>query len=299
MVFNPNPDTVEEFRILTSNYTAEYGRNGGGVVSVVTKSGTNQIHGSLYDYLRNNDLNANRFFNNANGLPREILKRNQLGATAGGPVFIPKLLNGEDRLFWFFAYQGQRQTALTATSKVAVFTPAELAGDFSLSNASRTGPDQNVVKYLQQFPFFQPNPALAARGIIDPMRISSVAAGYLKNNLIPASPTGFLTSQGSSADDRDEYTIKPDILLTSRDRLSFTLGHFKNPQLNPFSYANVPGFPITTTESRSFGSANYTRTFSPTLLNEFRFTAQRVNALRSVPAASLPKQSAGHRSYSR
>ncbi|MDQ6760775.1 MAG: TonB-dependent receptor, partial [Acidobacteriota bacterium] len=85
--------------------------------------------------------------------------------------------------------------------------------------------------------------------------------------------------------------IKPDVLLSSRDRLSVTLGHFKNPQLNPFSYANVPGYPITTTVSRSFGSANYTRTFSPTLLNEFRFTAQRVNALQSVPAGNLPTAS--------
>lgn len=291
VVYNPNPDAVEEFRILTSNYTAEYGRSGGGIVSVVTKSGTNSLHGSAYDYVRNDKFNANRFFNNANRLPRDILKRNQFGATAGGPIIIPKLVNGKDRFFWFFSYQGQRQAQLTTTSKITVFTPAELNGDFSLSNASRTGPDQNVVKYLQANPFFQPNSALAARGIIDPAKINSVARNYIKGNLLASSPSGFLTSQGSAKDNRDEYTIKPDFLITPRDRLSVTLGHFTNPQLTPFSFANVPGYPNTTTVGRSFGSVNYTKTFSPTLLNEFRFSAQRVNTFQSSPAASLPKAS--------
>jgi hypothetical protein len=77
IVLNPNPDTVAEFRILTSNYTAEYGRNGGGIISVVTKSGTNGIHGSAFEFLRNDALNANTFFNNKNNRPREVLKRNQ------------------------------------------------------------------------------------------------------------------------------------------------------------------------------------------------------------------------------
>ena len=68
LVYNPNPDAVEEFRILTSNYNAEYGRNGGGIVSVVTKSGTNEFHGSVFEYVRNDDFNANKFFNNEQGI---------------------------------------------------------------------------------------------------------------------------------------------------------------------------------------------------------------------------------------
>src|SRR4051812_1736102 len=289
VAYNPNPDAVEEFRILTSNYGAEYGRSGGGIVSVVTKSGTNQAHGSAYDYLRNNDLNANRFFNNVNGLPREILKRNQFGGTVGAPIVIPKVLNGRDKAFFFFSYQGQRQSQLTTTSKIAVFTPAELTGDFSLSNPSRTGPDTNVVAFLQSNPFYQSNPALASRGIIDPTKIASVAQAYIKNNLLASSGSGFLTSQGSATDNRNEYTIKPDFMLSPRDRLSFTLGHFTNPVLNPFVGANVPGYPNTTTSARSFGSVDYTRTFSPTLVNQFRFNAQRSNTLQSVPATNLPK----------
>jgi len=131
LVLNPNPDAIEEFRILTSDYNAEYGRNAGGIVSVVTRSGTNTFHGSAYDYVRNGDFNANTFFNNEAGLPVDPLKRNQFGATVGGPIAIPKLFNGRDRLFFFVAYQGQRQTDLTSTAKINVFTPAELTGDFS------------------------------------------------------------------------------------------------------------------------------------------------------------------------
>ena len=86
VVINPNPDAVAEFRVLESNYSAEYGRNGGGVVSVVTKSGTNSVHGTAFDYLRNEDLDANTFFNNQQGIARQILKRNQYGGTLGGPI---------------------------------------------------------------------------------------------------------------------------------------------------------------------------------------------------------------------
>jgi len=111
VVFNPNPEAVEEFRLLENNYTAEYGRNGGGTISEVIKSGANSLHGSLYDYLRNDAFNASDFFDNAQGNPRPVLKRNQFGGTVGGPITVPKLVNGRDRFFFFFGYQGQRQTA--------------------------------------------------------------------------------------------------------------------------------------------------------------------------------------------
>src|SRR5207302_1945576 len=132
-------------RILTSNYAPEYGRNAGGIISVVTRSGGNQFHGSVYDYLRNKALNANSFFNNENGLPIDTLKRNQFGAVVSGPVMIPKIFNRQPhRLFFMSAYQGQRQSQLQSTSKVITFTPAELTGDFSHSNTAHTGPDPLV-----------------------------------------------------------------------------------------------------------------------------------------------------------
>ncbi|MGA2421888.1 MAG: carboxypeptidase regulatory-like domain-containing protein, partial [Candidatus Acidiferrum sp.] len=94
VVFNPNPDTIAEFRILENDYTAEYGRNGGGIITEVVKSGTNEWHGSAFDYIRNGDFNANSFFNKSTAgelLPRDTLRRNQYGGTFGGPITIPKV----------------------------------------------------------------------------------------------------------------------------------------------------------------------------------------------------------------
>ena len=93
-VYVPNPDTVSEFRIMTSNYPAEYGRNAGGVITVATQSGTNQLHGTVFDFLRNDALDANSFANKNDGLARDILKRNQFGGTLGGPLSIPHVMSG-------------------------------------------------------------------------------------------------------------------------------------------------------------------------------------------------------------
>jgi outer membrane receptor protein involved in Fe transport len=289
VVYNPNPDTLAEFKVLTSNYSAEFGRNGGGVVSMVTKSGTNSLHGSAYDYLRNNALNANSFFNNANGLPVSVLKRNQFGGTVGGPVTIPKVINGQDRFFFFFGYQSQRQSALQTTAATTVYTPAELQGNFSQSNNG--APDPDVASFLLANPFYQSNPSLASQGIIDPTRIGSIAANYIKAGLVPTSPTGTLISQGSAKANNDEYTGKFDMQITANDRISLTLGYRSSVTLNPFAYANISGFPDQTNASQSYGNVAYTKTFSPTLLNEFRFTAQRNNNFQQVPAAKLPTAS--------
>jgi len=180
VVLNPNPDSIAEFRILTSNYTAEYGRNGAGVISVVTKSGTNQFHGSAFEFARNTDFDANSYFNIQEGLPRNDLKRHQFGATFGGPIEIPHLVNGKGRFFFFVSYQGQRQTQAEVESDITTFTPAELnSGDFSQAiplggttvggltcTVSAGCPDPNVVAFLQANPYFSSSTD-AAKGIID------------------------------------------------------------------------------------------------------------------------------------
>src|SRR6202522_275569 len=123
-VLDPNPDAIAEFRLLTSDYTAEYGRNGGGIISVVTKSGTNQIHGSGFEFLRNRVFDANDYFNKQQDLPRLDLKRNQFGATLGGPIL-------KDKAFFFLAYQGQQQVQGLPLIDAPVYTPLQLAGNFS------------------------------------------------------------------------------------------------------------------------------------------------------------------------
>jgi hypothetical protein len=100
-VVNANPDMVQEFKVETNNFSAEYGRAAGGVFNVVTRSGTNQPHFSLYEFLRNDKLNANDFFANRSGTRKAPFRFNQFGGTLGGPVVIPKLYNGRNRTFLF------------------------------------------------------------------------------------------------------------------------------------------------------------------------------------------------------
>jgi hypothetical protein len=109
-------DALEEFRVQTSTYSAEYGRNPGGQFSFVTRAGTNQWHGTAFDYLRNNYFDANNWFNNFFGQPEPPLRQNDFGGTVGGPITIPRLYNGKDKTFFFFSYEGLRATQPQAST---------------------------------------------------------------------------------------------------------------------------------------------------------------------------------------
>jgi Carboxypeptidase regulatory-like domain/TonB-dependent Receptor Plug Domain len=279
-LLDPNPDAIAEFKLLTSDYTAEYGRNGGGVISVVTKSGTNQIHGSLFEFFRNRVLDANDYFNKAvvPELPRLDLKRNQYGATLGGPIL-------KDKLFFFLAYQGQRQLQAEPDVDIPVFTPQELNGDFSNGG----NPDQGVVAFLTANPYFAATTnGGAGNAQIDPTKFDPVATNYLNAKLIPSAPTGLLSTSLDALDDRDELTSKFDLNLNSKDRFSGTFGVNRTSAYNPFPFATVPGFPSKTVANYYFGNIAYTRIFSPTVLNEFHFVAHRSNYLADEVASDLP-----------
>jgi len=125
----PNPDAIEEFKVQTSTFDASYGRNPGANVNIVTRSGTNQLHGSLFEFFRNEALNANSFFYNrdnpASATKRQILRENQFGGTAGGAI-------KKDKLFFFGSYQGTRQrNGIAAGGSVAPILPPIPAGDRS------------------------------------------------------------------------------------------------------------------------------------------------------------------------
>jgi hypothetical protein len=296
VVFNPNPDTIEEFRILESNYSAEYGRNAGGIISVVTKSGTNELHGSAFEFLRNDALNANTFFNNEinpnTGMktPRDVLKRNQYGGTLGGPITIPHLLHGKDRFFFFVGYQGQRLSQLQTnqTSGLApAFTPAEVNnGDFSA--------DPGVVAFLQSHPFFQSDPTMAAEGIINPATFNPVAVKMITMGLVPETSSGIVNSAAAHLDNNNELTMKFDFQVTDKDKLSATVGGIRNPTLDSFfvgtntAYANIPGYPVTNQNNNYFLDLAYTRNFTSNFLNELRFVTQRNYNDQAIPATTLP-----------
>lgn len=316
-LIDPNPDAIAEFRLLTSNYTAEYGRNGGGIISVVTKSGSNQLHGSAFEFFRNRVLDANDYFNIPLGIPRLDLKRNQFGGTFGGPI-------RKDKVFFFLAYQGQRQIQAVPDIDVPVYTPNELKGDFS--QVANGGPDPQVACFLAGYqptipylsscldssgnplppnPYFQSNPVLAAQAIIDPSKIDPVTQNYIKAGLLTTSSTnqtvcnsnqictGIFSTSQDEPDNRNEATIKFDFNLSSKDKVSATIGLNRQGNQyvgteNPFPFATVPGFPSKTAANYYFTNIAYTRIFSPAVLNEFHFVYHRSNYLQDGVVNHLP-----------
>jgi outer membrane receptor protein involved in Fe transport len=290
VVINPNPDAVGEFRVLQSNYSAEYGRSAGGVVSVVTKSGTNSLHGTAFDFLRNDAMAANTFFNNEQGIPRQVLKRNQYGGTIGGPIYIPHVIDGRNKLFFFFSYEGQRLNQNSASGKITTFTPLEAQGNFSKS--VNGGPDPAVASFLAGNPYFQPDPNLASQAILAPSRIDPVSLNYFKNNLIPTSASGYLFPEASATTNHSEYLGKIDYLITSRDTFSATFATQDSPQVVPFSGTSgattVSGYPVSDETAAYFANLALTHTFSPTVVNQTRFTALRNNTAQNYPIGTKP-----------
>ena len=133
--FVPPVDAVEEFKVMTGAMDAQYGRTGGGVINMTVKSGTNDFHGSGYEFLKRTLLNANTFSNNAKGQPRQGTTLDQYGATIGGPILLPKLYNGKHRTFFFFAWEGYGEEVYYPDESISsVPTLEQRIGDFSKTN---------------------------------------------------------------------------------------------------------------------------------------------------------------------
>ena len=134
-------DAVQEFTIQTSTYAPEYGRQPGAQVAIVTRSGTNALHGSAFNYFRNDKLDANSWFGNLNGIKRPALRQNDFGFTAGGPVFVPKVFDGRNRTFFFVSYEGLR-----------LIQPVVLTGARVPSLAARQNATGVVKSLLEAYP---------------------------------------------------------------------------------------------------------------------------------------------------
>jgi hypothetical protein len=126
----PSIDSIQEFQVQTNITSAEYGRAAGAAIAVATKSGTNDFHGNVFEFLRNDALDANQWFNNYFNVHKTAYKWNQFGGTAGGPIYIPHLYDGRNKAFWFFSYEGIRNPQ-NSTNFGTVPTTTELSGDFS------------------------------------------------------------------------------------------------------------------------------------------------------------------------
>jgi hypothetical protein len=166
----PNPDAVEEFSVQTNSFSAEYGRGSGAVVNVVTKSGTNSLHGTAFEFLRNGDLNARNFFASAH----DLLKRNQFGGSLGGPI-------KKDKLFFFGTYQGTQLRNVSLGNSATVFTPAQRAGDFSTTSRQLVNPFTGVAFPGNQIPTSLITPA--STKLLTYLPVATAPSGIISYNL--------------------------------------------------------------------------------------------------------------------
>ena len=130
LAYSPPADAVEEVRVKAFDNDSSFGHTGGGTINQVLKTGTNDLHGSLYEFNQPNTLIANQWFSNAKGQPSPVLHYNQYGLTAGGPIWVPKVYNGRNKLFWFFAWEGLKDSQPN-TTLLSVPTLAERQGNFA------------------------------------------------------------------------------------------------------------------------------------------------------------------------
>src|SRR4051794_691552 len=197
-VVGPPLEGVQEFKMMTSGYSAEYGRYAGGVLSVVTKSGTNRLRGALYEFVRNDMMDASGYFD----VGKSKLRRNQFGATVGGPVYLPKVYNGKNRTFFMVTWESLRATT-GKSQRGIVPTPEMLRGDFSKA-VDALGKPLKITDTLAKAPF--PNNQIPVNRM-DP--VSVAMAKYFPAPNLTGSANNFI-SQGNARSTFNNIGIKID-----------------------------------------------------------------------------------------
>jgi outer membrane receptor protein involved in Fe transport len=291
----PTPDSIQEFRVLTNTFDAEYGRNSGSVVNVVTKSGTNNLHGNVYEFFRNTVLNADEYcLTSASGLPcaKPQSNQNQFGGTLGGPIV-------KNSTFFFVSYEGRRVRQGIRSQAVTVPTLAERPsatqpyanfsdiGGFgtaaALSNPqlldSRPGCDQ-AVGYSGGIPAGTLYTSLFPNNQIPLACMDPTAVDLLQ--FVPTNPNGgnLITTTPVSSVRGDQFTAKLDRRLTDKQNLSIYYYFNDDNTLSPFDNfeltgANVPGFGSRLAERIQQWNITHTWTLTNSTVNEFRFNYNR------------------------
>ena len=260
--YAPSVDAIAEFNEITNNAPAEFGNFMGAIISTTTKSGTNQYHGTAFEFFRNNVLNANDWANNFNGAQRSAVRWNNFGGTFGGPII-------KDKLFFFADYQGSRDDTPTSVITTTVYTAAERTGNFS--QLLTTG---NPIQLYNPFSVGA-NGARApfAGNIIPASLFSPAAAKILSSQYYPQPTNGNLLNNFQYGQNTyingDQGDVKIDYNISDKDRVygRYSQSFYDNPVNNTFpllynAFTNIP---------THTGVLDWTRTISPSLVNEARF----------------------------
>lgn len=294
--FVPNMDAIAEVRILSGNYQAEYGRSAGGVISVITKSGTRDIHGTAFDFFRNEALNANSFFNNRTGTKKLPYRYNIGGYSVGGPIFIPNKFNrNRDKFFFFVSQEFTRVTRDYGNKFVTVPTELERAGNFSQSF------DVNGALIPVTDPLTgQPFPG----NVIPASRHSQLGLGSLNifplPNYVDPDPRNRyrynFRSGYSGPTPRDNTIVRFDANLTSTTQLYYRYGRDKDPKNIPWDDWKTGGInflltPVYVDNGGSGHLVHLTKTFSPTVVSDLSYGFNRVRRVFDYEDPSLVARS--------
>src|SRR3984957_6098204 len=306
LTLRPAIDAVREFKIQTNLYSADVGRNSGAVIDVISKSGTNQLHGSLFEFIRNSDVDARTYFNTV-GTTFPAFRLNQFGGSLGGPVVIPKLYHGKDRTFFFVDYEGFRNS-------VQVF---ELGNIPTLR--MRTGDFGELLPSTLIY-----DPATTA---VNPAVPTNFIRTAFPNNVIPASrfdpialkminayPTPTSTARLNNysmariqTQDYDQGDVRIDEQITAKDSVFARWSIQNTTTVSPSTYpqSTIPGIssPVSLSDEASFAGTSsqptqhvaisYVRVFTPSLVNDFRVGFNRYR-LDYVPINFAPGAGLGN-----
>jgi Carboxypeptidase regulatory-like domain/TonB-dependent Receptor Plug Domain len=284
----PAPDTIEEFKVQTANYDASYGRGVGANVDVITKQGTNQFHGDVWEFLRNNILNANDFFLKLGDQPRPELKQNQFGAALGGPIW-------RGKTFFFGAYQGLRSVngfGAKATALLPQLTPdrsaAGLGAQFCPSSPGRASAAYQTFAGGTQVACDGSNVNPVALALLNfKLANGQYAVPSPQVNLPTSSgqfPIGLSTYALPAAYNEDQYTANLDQVFSAKNQMTANFFYARAPWFLPFSpnAATVPGWPTNELDQNAMLVLSDTQVLSPSLINIFRFGYMRFDGIAAV-----------------
>src|SRR6266568_3915930 len=276
----PAPDTIQEFKVQTGNYDASYGRGTGANVDVVSKTGTNHIHGTAWEFLRNDILNANNFFSKLTNQPRPVLKQNQFGGAIGGPIM-------HDKTFFFGAYQGLRSsngeggqvTAILpqlSADRSAATLGAQYCGFATAAGGTQVACDGSNINPVAlallnfKFPngkFAIPSPQVNLP-VTDPTQIPIGESTY-------ATPANY---------NEDQYTVNIDQVITPENQFSAKFFYSRAPTIEPFTpyAANVPGWGTNELDQNAMLVLSDTHVFNSKLVNIARAGYMRFDGIAAV-----------------
>ncbi|HEX4748711.1 MAG TPA: carboxypeptidase regulatory-like domain-containing protein [Bryobacteraceae bacterium] len=285
----PSVEAITQFTVDTNGFKAEYGHAGGGAMLFIAKSGTNDLHGSLYEFVRNTDFDANDWFSNRAGRGRQIYKQNDFGFTVGGPVYIPKVYHGRNKTFFFFSYEGFRNRNGATNATATVPTPEMYNGDFSkwVNAAGQMIPIYNPTTQVvssngtvtravfpnNQVPVSMFNSASVAAlkvfqssGILAPNNGATPGTlAYVNNN--------YIISNGTNVQPVNKWSIKGDHIFNEKQRISGYYGYDREATTaGPDGPATLPGLYSNYNDLHQSSDVlrmTWDWTFGPTKFNHF------------------------------